>query len=67
MVSMAYIERASARIRTRVSNAFRRALGLPPLPTGRRPRAGSVVSVSARDELMECFANGESPMDGRRA
>lgn len=50
--------------RTSVANAFRRAFGLP--EAWDVPRAPLVVSAEAYSGMMECFANRESPMDGRR-
>lgn len=70
MVGLDYIERSARRALRRLGTsmawAMLRALGVDPSRVGRRrlPR-GSVASVAARDELAECFANRESPMDGR--
>ncbi|WP_296012687.1 hypothetical protein [uncultured Adlercreutzia sp.] len=43
------------------------ALGIRPADVARErgPRVGEVVSASRYAELMECFENAESPMDGR--
>ena len=48
---------------TAIANAFRKALGLPMLWA--RPKAAVIVSMDAYKDIADCFANAESPMDGR--
>lgn len=62
MVTLDYIARSALRRDTSMSRAFLRALGIPV----REPaRPGCVVSADAYEGMLACFANRESPMDGR--
>lgn len=62
MVSLGYIARSALRRDTSMSRAFLRALGIPV----REPvRMGCVVSAERFADVRDCFANRESPMDGR--
>lgn len=63
MVPVDYMIRAALRWDTALSRAMLRACGVP-LPRS-RPRVGSIVRVEAYDGVAACFANRESPMDGR--
>lgn len=63
MVSVDYMIRAALRCDTVMSRAMLRACGVP-VPRS-RPRMGAVISVGAYDEMVECFRNCGSPMDGR--
>lgn len=63
MVPVDYLIRAALRWDTAMSRAMLRACGVP-VPHARPPR-GSIVAVNAFVGMAECFANRESPMDGR--
>lgn len=65
MVSIERMIRAALRKDNAMSRAMLRACGVA-VPH-RLPPVGSVVRVDAYDGVMECFANRESPMDGRHA
>lgn len=57
-------------MRGAVAGAVLRAVGIRPSDVARGgtrlPRTGSIVSAEAMGEILECFANEGSPMDGRR-
>lgn len=65
MVSIERMIRAALRKDNAISRAMLRACGVP-VPHA-RPRIGSIVAVDAYDGMGECFANNESPIDGRHA
>ena len=65
MVSVEEVIAIASRYDTAISCAMLRACGVP-VPHA-RPRIGSIVAVDAYDGMGECFANNESPMDGRHA
>ena len=73
MVGIGYIARSAIRARrelgTETARAALVALGIRPsdIAAARTPAAGSVVSELRWRDLEECFANAESPMDGRCA
>ncbi len=48
---------------TLAANAFRRAFGIDEVWVPIKLPA--IISADAYDGIMECFANPESPMDGR--
>lgn len=63
MVTVEYMVRAALRCDTVMSRAMLRACGVP-VPHSFPPR-GSIVAVNAFAGMAECFANHDSPMDGR--
>ena len=63
MVSIDHMIRAALRKDNAISRAMLRACGVA-VPH-RLPPVGSIVRVDAYDDVMECFANHGSPMDGR--
>ena len=71
MVGIEYIASAAVRawreLGTETARAALVALGIRPsdIAAARMPAAGSVVSEWRWRDLAECFANDESPMDGR--
>lgn len=73
MVGIEYIAHAALRAwreeGTEMARAALVALGVRPsdVAPARMPAAGSVVSETRWLDLEECFANAESPMDGRCA
>ena len=63
MVSIADMISSALLYDTVMSRAMLRACGIPvPRP---RPRRGSIVVVDMYADVAACFANHESPMDGR--
>lgn len=48
---------------TEMARAMLRALGIP--YRERAPRIGVPIAEDRYTEIMECFGNAESPMDGR--
>lgn len=64
MVTIEYMIKVALRCDTIMSRAFLRACGIAvPRPA---PPDGAIVSADSYDCIAECFANRESPMDGRR-
>lgn len=63
MVSIDYMIRAALRKDNAISRAMLRACGIA-IPH-RLPAAGAIVCVDTYDDVMECFVNHGSPMDGR--
>ena len=62
MVTMEYLKASAARNRAHtVGLAFCRALGLGPSEAGGRPADGRTPP-----DVLSCFRNFGSPMDGRR-
>ncbi len=63
MVTVEYMVSAALRCDTAMSRAMLRACGMAvPHP----PQVGCAVSVETADDVLWCFANRGSPMDGRR-
>lgn len=63
MVPVHYMIRAALRWDTAMSRAMLRACGIP-VPRI-RPRAGLVAVSSDNGDVIACFVNHGSPMDGR--
>ena len=64
MVNIDYMIRAALRKDNAISRAMLRACGV--VVPRRMPPAGSIVSADVYDDMMECIANHDSPMDGRQ-
>lgn len=66
MVTREYMARSAAhwfgRKGTEMARAMLRALGIP--YTERAPRIGVPIEAGRYTEIMECFENSGSPMDG---
>ena len=67
MVTREYMARSAVlwvgRRGTEMARAMLRALGIP--YRERAPRIGVPIAEDRYTEIMECFGNAESPMDGR--
>lgn len=67
MVTKEYMARSAKlwfrRKGTEMARAMLRALGIP--YRERAPRIGASIAEDRYTEIMECFGNAESPMDGR--
>lgn len=64
MVTIEYMVNAALGCDTVISRAFLRACGIAvPRPA---PPVGAIARADSYGCIAECFANRESPMDGRR-
>lgn len=63
MVTVEYMICSALRCDTSMSRAMLRACGIP-VPA-KMLRVGAVVRVGERADVLECFCNHGSPMDGR--
>lgn len=63
MVTVEYMICSALRCDTSMSRAMLRACGIP-VPA-KMLRVGAVVRVGACADVLECFRNHGSPMDGR--